>query len=300
MGYLSQKKKQTNIKEFLNISTGVIFFCCCAILFFEKTAISTQISHWLFQIYFYTLFLAIYAFMTRFFWQGAGLIFCASILFFNIGMGGNLFSDIKTKGTQELTIFYQTDTVYSKHSLKQAYKHKADIAAVLKDSKGDIRTQPLAMFHLHKKDGGIILTPHSFQRSGEVLLSPNSRAAFVDLTVQMTRMVFVALDFSKISLAEQKTSLRNLAEFINMQDVPVIVVGSFGQEVWSADFLDFLEKTKLEVKNKIILSDGKQWFNPFKIPTINILAYKDFGIEEMYFLPAKKKDTHPLVIKLNY
>lgn len=300
MGYLSQKKKQTNIKELLNISLGIISFCCFAVLFFEKTAVAIQISHWLFQIYFYTLFLIIYAFITKFYWQGLGLMLCASVMFFNIGMGGNLFSDIKTNGAQELTILYQTDTHHSRHSLKQAYKHKTDIAAVLKNSKGNIKTQSQSMFKLNKKDGGIILTPHSFQRSGEVLLSPNSRAAFVDLTVEMTRMVFIALDFSKISLAEQKTSLRNLAEFINMQDVPVIVVGSFGQEVWSTDFLDFLEKTKLEVKNKIILSDGKLWFNPFKIPTINILAYKDFGIEEMHFLPAKKKDTHPLLIKLNY
>jgi hypothetical protein len=64
--------------------------------------------------------------------------------------------------------------------------------------------------------------------------------------------------------------------------------------------LDFLETTKLEVKNKTILSNGRRVFNPLCVPSINVLAYKDFGIRDMKFLTAKSNTTHPLLIELNY
>ena len=300
MGYLSQKKKETNTRELLNISLGIVAFCCFFILFLKETAVAGQISHWLFQIYIYALVAFIYACFSKFYWQAGGLLCCVVILFFNIEMGGNLFSNVKTQGSQKLTILYQADASSPQHMLDYTYKYKSDISAVLTKGKGNIKTYLLSSFYVNPADGGMIITSHNFLRSGEVLLSKNGRAAFADLKISLGRLVFMALDFSKISLMEQKTALHNLAEFINMQDVPVIIVGHFGQEAWSADFLNFLEKTNLEVKNEIILSDAKQRFNPFKIPTINILAYKDFGLEDIRFLPANKKDPHPLLIKLNY
>ena len=300
MGYLSQKKKKTNTREFLNLLLGAIGVCCFIVLFFDSLRISEQLSHWLFQIYVCALVFFIYSFVSKFYWQGFGLLLCALVLFFKIGMGGNLFTNIKTDGSQELKILYQNNTKDPYKTLKRVYKYQADIAAVLTKEKGNIKMQPLTKAHFNTSDGGAVLTTYKFSRSGEVLLSENSRAAFVDIKTRNKEIVFISLDFSKISHQEQKIALHNLAEFINMQDVAVIVIGHFGQESWSSDFLDFLEETKLEVKNKILLSDGKQYFNPFKMPAINVLAYKDFGIKGIRFLPAAKKDTHALLVSINY
>ena len=301
MGYLSQKKKRNNIKELLNVSLAALTVCCFLFLFFKETEFAEKVSPWLFLIYIYALLMGIVAVFHKFFWHVLGLSITIFILFLQIGMGTNLFVDEQTEGLQSIKIFYQANAKSNHDSLKQIQKHKPDVAAVLKNSKESLRlfTQKQKQEALETSSGYFVAgLPYS--RFGEALLSQHSFAGFVDLKVGISKIICISLDFSKLSRREIKTSLKNLAEFINMQDAPIIVVGNFGIEAWSPAFLSFLEKTKLEVKNKIILSDGKYLFNPFVVPTINVLAYKDYGIRKMSFLSKKKNPSYPLLIELNY
>lgn len=301
MGYLSQKKKHTKTKDLLNVSLVIIVLYCFAVLFFKNTGFVDFISHWMFHIYLISLFLIIYSAISKFFLQMGGFILCECILFLHIGMGGNLFFNVQTPGLQSIKIFYHTDVKSNYDSVKQIYTSNPDVAAILKSLKD--KTQ----FYVYenKKENllstsNVIISKYPYISSGEILLSPNGRASFAELNMDMQRMMIITLDFSRLTYTEKKTSLKNLAEFINMQDIPVVVVGQFGLVAWSKNFLSFLEKTKLEVKNKAILSDGHRVFNPLSIPSINILAYKDFGIRDMKFLTSKSNSTHPLLIELNY
>ena len=301
MGYLSQKKKQNNIKELLNVSLAALIICCVLFLFFKKTEIAENVSPWLFLMYIYALFICVIAVFYKFFWHVLGLSITIFILFLQIGMGANLFVNEQTEGLQSIKIFYQINAKNNHDSLKQIQRSGSDVAAVLKNSKESLRlfTQKQKQKAL-EASSGYFVTKLPYSRFGEVLLSHNGLAGFVDLKVGISKIIYISLDFSKLSKKEIKTSLKNLAEFINMQDAPIILVGNFGIEAWSPAFLSFLEKTKLEVKNKIILSDGKSLFNPFTVPTINVLAYKDYGIREISFLSKKKNPNYPLLIELNY
>ena len=100
--------------------------------------------------------------------------------------------------------------------------------------------------------------------------------------------ISIFLDFSLSSNSERKTALKNLAEFVNLQDIPVVVIGNFGVEAWSKDMLQFMDKTKLSVKNSVILSKGQYRFSPLMIPSINILAYKDLASKIFIFLRQKR------------
>ena len=301
MGYLSQKKKQANIKELLNISLIILCGCSLITLFGRHTLLAQQINHWLFQIYLYAIGISIYALFNKFYWQTVVMLINVFILFLNIGMGSNLFFNTETEGVQTLKILYQTKAGEKENSLSQIIDNKVDIACILNKQVKDIKTGNLDMLKTAKNaDNSMIVTEYKFFRSGEILLSKNSRAGFADIRIDKNHLIFLIVDFQKVQSAERRAALKNLAEFINMQDVPIVVVGNFGVEAWAEEFLDFLEKTKLEVKNRILLSDGQYRFNPFQIPSLNILAYKDFGIKKIEILPAQKNSHHPLLFELNY
>lgn len=299
MGYLSQKKKYEKTKEILNLSLIGLLFCCVLLLFYKESYISQKIRPWLFQIYIFTLIAIIYAGISKFYWHTLGLIVCSVFLFFNLARGGNLFFNVETKGTQNLNILYQIDGKNILENIEQIKTEHVDIATILKNSTEKVKEMP-SIPQIINLDNGLIFSKYKVFRSGEVLLSEQGKAVFADIKIKNMKLMLITLNFSALSSKEQEISLHNLAEFINMQDIPVIVIGDFGQESWSINFLSFLEKTKLEVKNSIILRNGGFFFNPLKVPTINVLAYKDFGIQKINFLPATKDNKHPLLIRLNY
>jgi len=301
MGYLSQKKKTATTKELLNISLLVILFCCIILFGWRSSSIGAFISHWLFQIYVYTIILSIYAIWCRFYGYSVCLASIAFVFFIFIGTGCNLFFDVKTAGTQSLNILYQPKSEYLDDIVLQMNKRQVDIAGLVarkgRNFSGNIGdyNQSVAL-----SEKNLILTKHNINKSGEILLSENNSAGFIDISIQTERIVFIFLDFSLSPKHERNTALKNLAEFVNLQDIPVVIIGNFGVEAWSRDMLQFMDKTKLFVKNSVILSKGKYRFSPLTIPSINILAYKDFGIKDIYFLKAKKNKLRPMFIQLNY
>lgn len=301
MGYLSQKKRRENIREILGVSLSVLGTCCFILLFFKRCFIASFISRWLFQLYIYALIVAIIGIVNRVYWRGIGLLVCAFILYFSIGMGSNLFTDIKTPGLQSLSIFYQPDIKNFADTNRQLEKHSVDVAALAHRPFANIAfLRVMEPIKESPETQRLIVSSHETIRSGEILLSENNRAVFAEIHININKIVFISLDFSKTTRKEQKTALKNLAEFINMQDAPIVIVGNFGQEAWTPDFLTFLEKTGLEVKNSLLLYNSRHKFNPFSVPTINVLAYKDFGIRKLSFLPSKHNSSKPLLIELNY
>jgi len=301
MGYLSQKKKQANVKELLNVSLGVLFICCILLFGWRESLLAAEVSHWLFQIYIFIFMVGVYGVLNRFYWRASILFIGVLVLFFYIGMGSNIFFSTQTDGKQQLNLLFQSESQYLDDINLQINKQNVDVAGLRRSNSQNFSgyTGELNL-SASIDDNNLMLTPHQILRSGEILLSSSGSAGFIDVQIKTNRLVLISLDLSKIPSSEQKTAFKNLAEFVNMQDFPVIVFGDFGVEAWAPIFLSFMEKTGLSVKNRIILSDGRYLLNPFNVPSINLLAYKDFGIDTIEFLKAKKNKNHPLLIKLNY
>ena len=77
-----------------------------------------------------------------------------------------------------------------------------------------------------------------------------------------------------------------------------VIVGNFGLPSWSERFYKFLDKTDLEVKNRIILSDGTAYFNPLSSPSLNLLGYKALGVKNIDFLPKEDNSGYPILFEL--
>ena len=301
MGYLSQKKKYNRIKEILNAFLFLIIVALLTLFVWKDSLLGDFISQWLFQFYILMILIAILSAYYRFYGYSFCIFISAFILFLYIGMGGNLLFNFTTTGQQSLSIIYQTRSEQLNDITLQINKHNIDFAGLIKEKSKNFsgyigELNPSATL----ADSHLILTPHNINKSGEVLLSQTLTAGFADISKQQERFVFISLDFSNASKKELKIALKNLSEFINMQDIPVIVIGDFGIEAWSPEMLIFMEKTGLSVKNSVILNKGTGFINPLNTPTINLLAYKDFGIKKISFLKAKKNKHKPLLIELNY
>ena len=90
----------------------------------------------------------------------------------------------------------------------------------------------------------------------------------------------IIIDFSKQKSNELKTSFNKLEELVLSLDEPVVVAGDFGTVVWSDVFKKFLIKTNLSVKNRIIFNFDN-YYNPFFVPSINVLAYENVGLNRI-------------------
>ena len=301
MGYLNQRKRQANVYELLTASLFVLSICCILVCFFKHFGITTFINKGLFQVYLYTLAMIVLAFSFHFWKHALGLIIVAFILFLTIGAGSNLFFNVKTSGLQTIRLFYQPKVSNFHHSDKQISRVRPDVAALITGPNTEINNL-LSDMHLPllSEDGFVMMTPHESFENGELMLSPHGRAGFVRLDFNGTKLVFISLDLSSFTFKEQRIAFKNLAEFVNAQDDPVLIVGRFGQPAWSFDFMRFLNKTGLEVKNRILLSNGESFFNPFVVPSLMVLAYKDFGIKELSFMSKKGNEARPLFIEMNY
>ena len=90
----------------------------------------------------------------------------------------------------------------------------------------------------------------------------------------------IIVDFSKQKYRDLKASFNKLEEIILSSDEPVVVAGDFGTVVWSDVFENFLIKTNLSVKNRIIFNLDN-YYNPFFVPSINVLAYENVGLNRI-------------------
>jgi len=261
MSYFSQKKKQKRINILLSSSLLLVAVVLFSGLFFSSGHIHDFVDNYRFHVYLFTIAIMVYALFCRKTWFA---VFALCLLLFNytiISSSTNLFFDVLVKGTETINLHY--------------YKNKTSFPEI-------------------KKAADI-----SSRRTGTIRLSPHNHATFIAFRRYNRRFVAVSVDFSKASAKEQKLVFKNLSEFVLKQDDPVIIVGNFGLPSWSSLFKNFLQETALEVKNKILLTNGENLFSPFSVPSINLLAYKNIGIRQISFIGEDEENKQPMVIKFN-
>ena len=110
--------------------------------------------------------------------------------------------------------------------------------------------------------------------------------------------MIINVDFSQMTPAEEALVFNSMNEFVLEQNIPVIIVGNFGISSWKEVFSGFLRQSGMEVKNRVILSDGKSFFNPLVKPSIYLLGYKTLGVEQISFLNRGDNKSYPILFKL--
>lgn len=251
MGYFSQRKKQARENLFMVISLLLIAIVYCILLFDTQTSsFINELRSWQFHLYLFNILFLLYTLWHRKFFYTFLAAFLLILNYGSIAKTSRLFFSDTSDRFRSFNVTYQ---------------------------KG-LQNYP------------VIQNPEEVlvHRSGKLELSPQISASFISFEKYDQVITLVNVDFSKIEPAEQKLVFNNLAEFVANQDEPVVVFGDFGIPSWSPIFRDFLINTDLDVKNRILFSDGEQYFRLFTVPTINVLGFKNIGIRRLKFLPESK------------
>ena len=304
MGYLRQKKHYARINLLLNVSLVLLCLTSLCALINNLSYISVFVNQWQFHLYVYMLFICIYALYNRFFLHAAITFVLIFINYTAITSSANLFRNYHSNGAKEVRILYQNGTVNSHDLFEQAQANHADIVSVNNSHLSELNLNHFPEYYLFNDDNDLkqsfIVSRFSSLKAGKLRLSPHFVASFSQFIAMKQPFVLVNLDLRKIGQGELKTAFRNLAQFVTAQDNPVVIIGDFGIPVWHPIFKKFLNKTDLEVKNHVILSNASCRFSPLAVPTINVLAYKNFGLKQLTFLDKEKNHSHPLLIQLNF
>lgn len=301
MGYFSQRKKHERDNFILNFTLGVIgILTLCS---FGGGSFGQLCNLLQFHFYLITVIALIYALCGRFFVHAAVALILLIVNFGIISSAANIATNVAHDGKNHLTILYQNNARVVEPLVKDAQENGAEIIGInhkrvplyLPESFGDFQ-----LVHQSKEaEKSFILTNKEPLRAGRIKLAPKRSASFLVFEASGKNLVFVNIDFAKLKKNEEAVVFDNLAEFVLAQDEPVIMIGNFGVPAWSATFKNFLAKTNLEVKNRIIMTDGKSWFDLFSVPTINLLGYRNLGLKDVDILSAHK-GSHPIKFELNF
>lgn len=301
MGYLSHKKKEERIDVFLNVALIATTLYSFFTLFDAGCAIWEHLCRWHFQYYLLMQALFLYALCQKR-WGRSGLFALLILInFVSLSSTSNLFTNISSDSNSELNIIYQNHSEEANSIIKQAYANDGEILALNTDK--ELAPTYDDNYRLYHEDAGmgpsLILSDIPPEQAGKVSFAPNRQASYIAITKNNQKMMVLNIDFSNLKKEEVQTVYKNLEEFVLAQNLPLVIVGDFGMPTWMPAVKNFMINTGLEVKNRVILSDGRQWFNPFTIPSINVLGYKALGLKHFVRLDQSPSGSYPFLFSLS-
>lgn len=297
MGYLSQRKKEKRTDAALKVLITLLFLALFLSFWGDGKGFFFTLETYRFHYYIIGLAALVYCICRGFIFYAALLTLFVIMSFMNLARSSNILFNEQVKGKKEETILYVNSVKTSDYEkiFELAEKQKANFTA--------INTWPN---YNYKKDSSyhevknMIFTKNNILREGIIRLSPQYSSYFIVSEVDGKEIILVSVDFSGINEKEAGLVLSNLADFVKKQDNPVVIFGDFGVPVWTSIAEEFLNETNLEVKNRIIFSVGKIRFNPFITPSINVLGYKNMGLNKIRFLPKSGSKKHPITFKISF
>lgn len=297
MGYLSQKKKEERINFFLNSALLLSGIYSIFVLCDFGGSVWEHFRRWHFQYYLLMQVLFLYALYEKRWGKGSLFLLLILINFVLLSSTSNLFFNSTSEGKTELNVIYQNHITEADTAIKEAYAHDGEILALNTDKElAPIYDDNYRLFHEDAGYGSsLILSDISPEQSGKVSFAPNRQASYVSVSKNGQKIMILNIDFSNLQKEEAKTVFANLEEFVLAQNIPLAIIGDFGIPTWMPIFQKFMVQTGLEVKNRVILSNGRRWFNLFALPTINVLGYKALGLESVKRLEQSPNGSYPFL-----
>lgn len=265
MGYFSQKKKHRRENMFIAVSLIILGIIAVLNSFDGIGNLSFFIRNYFFQLYLFNIFILFFA------------LYCRKVLFAILSLVLLLFGYAYISSASNIFINTKVDAADKTFLLNYSEPQKQTAAGVLTEIPD--------------------MTAESY---GKVKLSPRYSARYAAYRSENSRLTLVRVDFSGMKISEQKGVFDNLAEFVSLRDEPLVIYGNFGTPAWSPYFKDFLHKTSLEIKNRIILSNLHGFFTLFNVPVINVVAYNNIGISEISGTSATEKQPETITFDIQY
>lgn len=304
MGYFSQRKKHERVNSLLNVILAVLALLT-VLSFFDNSGIRLidLFGFWRFHYYIITLVVLVYALISGFFIHAFLALLILIVNYVTIASSANLFSNVNGSGSRRIAVVYQNNTREIEPLVKDAARLNAEIIGINHHLRLMLSDKEYGKYKIFHENAGLeksfILTDKTPLRAGKLRLTPKRTASFLTFNQDGRNFIFINVDFMGIEAEEEKVVFDNLAEFVLNQDNPVIIVGDFGLPAWSGIFKEFLNRTGLEVKNRVLMTDGRRRLNFFTVPAINVLAYRDVGLGKVEVLP-EIRGSRPFFFELNF
>ena len=282
MGYLSQRKNRTRFNLFLNLSLTLL--ACLVLLPFVMSSngyLNHVFSSYRFQYYILTLLMAGFSLYGRF-TAHAFMFFVLFLLnYFSISSNSNIFFSSTVGEAQNVRIVYFNDIEDVNEIAKFAQGNNVDIIALnnISDNPVNDHTVPYIDFHNSRKSA--MLSRHMLSTYGNITLSNQYDASYISYRVGKGNIIIINVDLAGVHFNDQDLIFKNLGDFILRQYSPVVVIGDFGISAYTPTFKNFLIRTELTVKNRILFKNWKGLVEP---PTINILGHSNAGLSEIISL----------------
>ncbi|MDR1026331.1 MAG: hypothetical protein LBL47_02925 [Lactobacillus sp.] len=129
-----------------------------------------------------------------------------------------------------------------------------------------------------------------------IMLSSDIEASYVLVKAGERVITVINLDLKGMRFGERSIVFSTLFNFINRQDNPVVIVGDFDMPAFVPTFKEFLIKSQLEVKNHVVFYNMASLF---KSPSINVLGYKNVGVEKVTRLNSYFSSSPAVLFELS-
>lgn len=259
MGYFSQRKKHARENLFMVISLMVITIIYSILIFDNQdNAFTGFLRKWQFHFYLFNIILLAFTLWRRKYFYSLLALLLLILNYGSLAKTARLFFNETSDSTQAFNVVYKKGP--------QNYENILNADEVL------------------------------IRRIGKIELSPDIHASFMSFEKYDQVVTLVNLDFSAAPDKQLPTAFANLAKFVANQDEPVVIVGDFKLPVWTPLFRDFLFKTGLHIKNRVLFTDGENYFKAFIVPSINVLGFDNIAIRRLKFMPESKSFDIKLVL----
>jgi len=246
MRYLENKKRQAHINAFLRFFTLISAFITFSA--FGKNNFALFLNEFRWQLLLALAVVLVYTAFRRFYGYMITFFILLTINFFAVSSIATFHSPFQN-GTKVFFAGKQDDTL---RLFDFITADSPDIAFVSKvDSLPRQSEIPSQYNFLHASDednSGFVLSRFNVEQSGRVNIG-HAYAEFVKTNGDANEIMYVAVDFSKLSFTQIKDCLNNLSTFVAEQDNPVVIFGDFNMVAWSAPLSTFILKNNLVVKN---------------------------------------------------
>ena len=106
----------------------------------------------------------------------------------------------------------------------------------------------------------------------------------------------INVDFTK----PEVRAFQALEDFVIKQDEPVVIIGRFGEPAWGKLMKELLQKTGLQVKNRMVLISNSSSFSLFHAPDFYALGFDNIGISDLETSYNTNTEKPVVMMELSY
>lgn len=133
-------------------------------------------------------------------------------------------------------------------------------------------------------------------RSGHFNLGNANKADFVTIDKNDNVYTLINVDFTK----PEVRAFQALEDFVIKQDEPVVIIGRFGEPAWGKLMKELLQKTGLQVKNRMVLISNSSSFSLFHAPDFYVLGFDNIGISDLETSYNTNTEKPVVMMELSY